>query len=563
MKKIKKIYPLVALAAAFTLTGCIDETEPEGGTATSEQVQGSPTAFQSSLLGIPAQMCQGYLVYGEQVHETDMAYPQLMIAQSEMLGDMFPEGSNSGYDWYRNYNTFSANYGETSYMAYLPWYTLYKFVKTANSVISSAQGASETVQNMAGSAYADRAFQYLTLMTLFEPKENIYTDVSKVANLTVPIITDTTTEAQAKNNPRVTHEKLMQFILSDLDEAEKRLSNYTPSTKLIPDLSVVYGIKAKAYLWDKDWANAAKYARLAIDTNGGSPMTEDEWTNVNTGFTQATSGWMWYIHYDPENMGNLCNFVGWMSGEADWGYASLTRPSIDASLYNHINKSDFRKHVFLDPDKFDYYNYQTCRTTEVDPNTGKVDPQKFINDAPDYLSLKFRCKGGNYQTYSEGGAIDVPVMRIEEMYLIEALAVGESQGVAAGEALLNNFMQTYRDPNYNYTNTDLQAFAFEVLAQMRIEFWGEGNAFPVAKMLGGRQLVNGVPGVLQYYSGSNAPASIFRINARGIKPNWNLVITNSESEANQALIGNNNPDPTTSIRGANAVINEFAPGNNK
>lgn len=557
MKKQIKIYSLVALATAFTLTGCIDETEPERGIATAEQLQASPTAFQSSLLGIPSQMCQGYLVYGDQVHETDMAYPQFMIAQTEMLGDMFVEGGNSGYDWYRNYNTFSANYGETSYMAYLPWYTLYKFVKQANSVISSAKSGSETVQSMAGSAYAARAFDYLMLMTFFEPKENNYTDVSKVANLTVPIITDTTSEAQAANNPRVTHAEMMKFILSDLDEAEKRLSDYTPSTKLVPDLSVVYGIKAKAYLWDKDWANAAKYARLAIDTNGGSPMNEDEWTNPKSAFTSATSGWMWYLHYDAENMGNLCNFTGWMSGEADWSYGSLTRPSMDHALYEHIGENDFRKTVFVDTLKLkEGYQYKTSRSQEWIEEAMSDNPQ--AND----FALKFRCKNGNYETYSEGGAVDVPIMRIEEMYFIEALAVGESQGVSAGESLLNSFMRQYRDPNYNFTSSDLQEFAFEVLAQMRIEFWGEGNAFPVAKMLGGRELVNGVPGVMQYYTGSNYPATIYRINARGIKPNWNLVITNSETEANRALVGNNNPDPTQTIRGANGVINQFAPSNN-
>ena len=80
-------------------------------------------------------MVQWYLVYGEQVHETDMAYPQLMIAQTEMLGDMYPGGSESGYDWFRNYNTFNGNVGENSYFAYLPWFTLYQFIKSTNDVI--------------------------------------------------------------------------------------------------------------------------------------------------------------------------------------------------------------------------------------------------------------------------------------------------------------------------------------------------------------------------------------------------------------------------------------------
>ena len=39
MKKMKKIYSLLALAFAFVLTGCIDETFPESDSATQEQVE--------------------------------------------------------------------------------------------------------------------------------------------------------------------------------------------------------------------------------------------------------------------------------------------------------------------------------------------------------------------------------------------------------------------------------------------------------------------------------------------------------------------------------------------
>ena len=90
MKKMNKIYSLLALAFAFVLTGCIDETFPESDSATQEQVEALPSAFEATLRGISAKMTEGYLVYGDQVHETDMSYPQFMLAQTEMLGDIFP-----------------------------------------------------------------------------------------------------------------------------------------------------------------------------------------------------------------------------------------------------------------------------------------------------------------------------------------------------------------------------------------------------------------------------------------------------------------------------------------
>ena len=536
----------MALSAAFSLTSCIEETFPEGSTATAEQVGASAAALEGSLNGIPAQMSLGYYVYESQTHETDMAYPQFCIAQTEMLGDMYPLGSNSGYDWYRTYNTMSANCGETSYFAYLPWFTLYRFVKAANDVISTidfeSDAVNDAIKGMGGAAYAMRAFDYYMLTVLFEPVENIYTDVSRVKGLTVPIVSENTTTEQAKSNPRVSHEEMMKFIHSDLDKAEQYLSKWSPKDGHLPNLAVVYGIRAKVYLWDEDYANAAKYARMAIDASKATPVTASQWEDPTSGFCVANQAWMWYISYDAENMRNLANFTGWISGEADWGYSSLTRPSIDKSLFDKISDTDFRKTTFLHPDKYDYYDYKTCRD------------KQYIEDAPACLSLKFRCKGGDWENYATGGAVDVPIMRVEEMMLIEAEATAAAGNLAGGVALLNSFMQNYRDPNYNCKATDnLRDFQLEVLTQMRIEFWGEGNAFPSAKRI--------KPGVMQNYEGTNAPANIFKINCQGIKPIWNLVIPISELNNNKALQGWNNPNPTQTVTGPSPV-GQYAPGNN-
>ena len=157
---MKKLITICSFAAMLSvaLPSCIEETFPQSSTATSEQIGASASAMEASLNGIPAEMAQGYLVYGSQTHETDMAYPQFMIAQTEMLGDMYPLGTNSGYDWYRNYNTFQSNVGETSYFAYLPWFTLYKFIKSTNDIIGAVditdESVSPAIKGNAGIAYA-------------------------------------------------------------------------------------------------------------------------------------------------------------------------------------------------------------------------------------------------------------------------------------------------------------------------------------------------------------------------------------------------------------------------
>ena len=544
MKNITKIFTILALAG-MAFASCIEEPVLQSDTATAEQIGASSSALEASVSGIPAQMSQGYLVYGEQEDETDMAYPALMIAQTELLGDMYPLGANSGYDWYRRYNTFESNMGYQHVRTYIPWRTLYMFVKSANDVIGTVdlteEGLSDEIKGLAGIAYASRAHAYFLLGVFYEPFENIYTDCSAVLGLTVPIVTPKTTGDEIKNNPRAPHATLIEFILNDLKTAEDCLKNYKPASKYYPNLAVVYGLMAKVYMWDKKYAEAAEYARKAIETSGATPLTAAELTDLNTGFNTIKDAWMWAFKYSPENMGNLCNFTGWMSGEADWGYSSLTNPSIDASLYNKMSDTDYRKKLWLDPDR-SKFQYETCRS------------QAWLATMPDYLSLKFRCVGGDWEAYGTGGACDVPVMRVEEMYLLEAEAVGLTQGVGEGMALLNAFMKNYRDPEYNKNITDQREFQLEVLTQERIEFRGEGNAFPNAKRLR--------PGIIQNYDGTNAPADIFKINCKDIKPNWNFVIPRSEIENNNAISkALNNPDPSGTVKGP-SPLGEYAPGNN-
>jgi len=537
MKTYKFYLPLMA-AALVSLSGCIDETFPEDDYATTEQVSSSPSAIKASALGLPAAMAQGYYVYESQVHETDMAFPQYMIAQTEMLGDMYPGGSNSGYDWYRTYNTFNRTVGSDSYFAYLPWFTGYKFIKANNDIISAVdvedEATSVEMKYYGAVAHACRAFNYYMLTVFYQPVENIYTDCSEVKNLTVVKVTETTTRDEAKANPRMTLEEDYDFIMSDL---QKAINVYTsiPADQLrklslgntVPSLAVVYGIAAKVNMWFEKYDKAYEYATKALETAGAdfTPTTAAQWEDPTTGFCKATQAWMWYIHYDAENMGNLCNFTGWMSGEADWGYSSLTMPMIDASLYNKIGKNDFRHTTFLNPDKYEFYQYKTSRDAD------------FINGAPAYLALKFRCLNGDWQTYTIGGAVDVPVMRIEEIQLLQIEAKALKSGdYATGAAELQAWVNTYRDADYKCKATEERPFEIAMLDQLRIEFWGEGNAFQRAKKI--------KPDVVQNYEGTNAPADMFKINCKGIKPNWNFVIPNSELQSNQTLEKTNNPDPS-------------------
>ncbi len=537
---------ITSAAAVLLLGSCIEEYVPESATVTTQQLSGSSSALTAAISGLPAQFTPAYLIFGsDEQCEFDMGFPQFNMQLSEIMGDIFVQGSNSGYDWFNRWNRCLNMDAETDY-AQVPWYTLYAFVKSANDIVASIDeetADANTLGNL-GLALAFRAMEYTLLMTIYEPVENSYTDISEVKGLTVPIVTDKTEESVSKNNPRAKHADLVALIESDLNKAEEYLAGFKTPSGMYPSLAVVYGLKARLYMIEKNWAEAQKYARKAIDTSGATPLTQDEWENPTSGFCDATanSSWMWFVRYSAENMGNLCNWTGWVSAEADWGYNSLCFFGINRWLYERIPETDFRKHSFLDPEKSAYYAYKTCR-----------EPEYFEETCPPYTAIKFRCKGGDWENFSVGGASDLPLMRVEEMYLIEAEAIG-MQNLAEGKAALENFMKTYRDPEYTFAPkniakgiveqgapgvaADVFEFQEEVFFQKRIEFWGEGTVtFADYKRI--------QPGNYQAYEGTNAPGADFYLNCDRVKPNCTLVIPRDELDSNVGIV--NNPDPSSKV----------------
>ena len=124
-------------------------------------------------------------------------------------------------------------------------------------------------------------------------------------------------------------------------------------------------------------------------------------------------------------------------------------------------------------------------------------------------------------------------MRVEEMYFIEAEAAAHLNA-ADGQTLINNFMTTYRDAEYNCTATGNDLID-EIVFQKRVELWGEGHTFFDVKRLN-MSVTRGYPGTNWY--------DLTRLNTNG-RPAWmNFVIVRTEANNNQGLVGMNNPDPS-------------------
>ena len=134
--------------------------------------------------------------------------------------------------------------------------------------------------------------------------------------------------------------------------------------------------------------------------------------------------------------------------------------------------------------------------------------------------------------------MDIPLMRAEEMFLIEAEAKAHYEGLEAGKQALANFLNTYRynDNSYACTATSLDAFNDEILRQKRIEFWGEGIVYFDYKRL--------EKAVIRKYTGSNHPV-VYQFNTKTggyVAPRMNLCLSRYERQYNENIV--NNPNPT-------------------
>lgn len=514
---------LVAATSMFIFTGCIDEAEMTNG-ATSEQVSTNENATEAFLMSIPSKMLQVWTSSNAYA----WGYGGLMHVRDMQTEDMVCNDNGSGYNWFMQWSQ-NVQCGRDYLAVQYLWNISYEIINAANNVISAVDttAMNDAQRGYLGAAFAFRAMIYLDLAREYEWLENDVTtpqspEGNDIKGLTVPIISESMDESQQRSNPRAKKEDMMAFILSDLNKAEEMIPSLSLSDKTLPHLDCVYGLYARYYMWTGDYANAEKYARLAINNASTQPISESEALNTATGFN-TLSQFMLGVQYTESSIEHsLMNWTSWMSNETTYGYAAVAPIFIDKNMYDRISNTDWRKLMWKAPAGSALDGQNTYCDPEIGASLG------------DYASLKFRPGSGNTAEYIKASATAIPLMRVEEMYFIEAEAAAH-QDAAKGKQLLEEFMKTYRDPSYTCTVTSTDDVVEEIIFQKRVELWGEGQTFFDIKRLN--------YSVTRGYTGTNHMASeTFNTNGR---PGWmTWVITLQEENGNSGVRGYNNPDPS-------------------
>lgn len=547
---MKKISLIIAGASLLAFTSCIEEYQPENSFVTMNQADKAPGTYENFVNAIISNLT-GKPVFDD-TSANNFGYSSLYLRRDAMGMDMVAYGGS--HQWFNTSYTCGSGLAPTSSYCQYPWRFYYRQVKACNTVISKAgENPAEDRIEGAGIAYCMRAYYYLELAQSYAQKPYAMDKTTP----TVPIVSSDVTEIETGtdlSNPRASYEDVMKFILSDLDKAEKYLANYKRPDKYHPDLSVVNGTRARAYLVMEDWANAEKYAKLARE--GYTMLTSEQYIDRDHGFNDCTFGnsWMFSCLFKPDDSTIINNdsdstWGSWMicelpGGATGVGYYNTYGPALlfDRHLYETLPATDVRKKCFID---FSLDNYNT--TTEKDKIIKALEA---YSDVPELvystglgttqfggMSLKFRSKNGNHTSAQAGYCVDVPMMRVEEMYLIEAEAAG-MQNLSRGIQLLTDFAKQ-RDPNYvygthneAYGNSSTPEFRNEIWWQRRVEFWGEGLAtFDIKRLY---------KGIIRNYPGTNHLDG-YKWNTT-TPPDWmNYCIIQTESNYNPGIV--NNPTP--------------------
>lgn len=498
MKKITK-YLSVALMAS-TVVSCSDlDTEYWGDYVTTDQKENTlalnPELASAAVNAISSQFGSYYgQVYDQHF---DFGYPSLMMgmdSQTDSYLAKIPYTSSHVY-WFgfvqRNPNGVAPNYA---------WYILYKQISLCNTlaVTIPADTDNDELKFFRAQALTVRAFDYWNLAQLYQFNYTLNPSAP-----CVPLITDENEqEAAANGAPRATCEEVYAQIMKDLDEAVTLLEGSSTTRERVLDvkpkrmvnLAVALGMRARVNLTMHKYAEAAKDAAAAIAAHGGAPYSIADVSVPSFNASEASS-WMWCIYVADSDRPVTTGICNWPSqlGSFNDGYANFGGWRwMNSKLWNSIPSTDVRKGWFLDE------NFTSPNLTAAQQNylNQYIDPDgrdlygAMTQWLMPYTQVKFGLFGGSMGGYCS--AYDVPLMRVEEMYLIQAEATAMAGNAPDGANILTNFVKTYRDPAYAFTSSSAEAVQNEVVRQRSIELWGEGLVwFDIMRLNRGIDRTNG------------------------------------------------------------------------
>ncbi len=541
--KNNKYTSVLAIASMVALGACsdIDDIVPEGDTMLETQLKATtsiiPGRADATFSGMYTKLGDP-LSFGRFASDRPDDFGFVMMAFSNDLEAADIVGQNNNYNWFSTCSeltTRNADYANP----YIRYRGVYDEVARANDVIKAygeiTAETSAEIKYKVAQAYAIRAFCYLNIAPYFQ--FNYKTSSDKPC---VPLVTETTTDFT--NNPRAAVKEIYDQIVSDLDFAIANLDGYTRPDKSKIDKQVAYGLRARANLDMGKYAEAASDAAAAAQGYTPASMAE---VSTPSFYNITDHNWLWGydMTMDVAKVFPNATSSSWIRSFSANGYSAGTGTyfCINNLLYDKIPDSDVRKGWWVDADLnsplLDGLTWGSLKGQQI--ATEEIADEKMI--FLPYTNVKF----GMYTIGGTTNEEDWPFMRVEEMLLIQAEGLIKSGQTAAGVQVLNDFVRTYRDPQYNAEATG-RKIEDEVWFQRRVELWGEGFSNSDTRRLG-------KPLVRFHGSDSNWPEA-FRFNMTADDGWWLLRFCTDELNTNLAIV--DNEGGASPVSGQNASLRD-------
>lgn len=520
-------YTAVALAAVV-LAGCskIDEIAPQGSTLLDSQVKETntliPSRVNASFNGMYTKIAEPNSVLGSD-RPDDWGFAMISFSSDAEAADLVL--ADNDYNWFSACGELSSRNADYA-NPYIRYAAPYNEIAAANDVIKSYPADTED-QNaiyQIAQAKAIRAYSYLNLAPYFQ-----FNYASSADKPCVPIVTEATTDFT--NNPRATVAQVYELILSDLNYAVENLADFTRPDKSRIDQKVAYGLRARAYLNMGEWLKAAQDAEKAAE--GFTPATMEQ-LKVPSFYNIAEGNWIWGydMTLDIAKIFPYATSSSWVRSLSGEGYAPATQvySCINNLLYDKIPSTDVRKNWWVNEDLYSpildeiAWNYEGTAYSGLDLANLEITNVKMA--FLPYTNVKFGMNTVGGVDNDE----DWPLMRVEEMILIQAEGYAKSGDTAKAKQILESFVKTYRDPAYSVETTG-RKFEDEIWFQRRVELWGEGFSNNDTRRLG-KPLV-------RFHEGkkTNVPDN-FCINLTPTDGWWLMRFTTSELNTNLAVVDN-------------------------
>ena len=543
--KLYRIIPVLAVLLSAAACTDFDEIQPEGGTLLATQVQETnaiiPERANASFNGLITNLGKPHLIYSGSNRADDFAFLMMLFSNDAESADLVL--ADSGYNWFSacgEYASRSANYANP----YIRYCTPYNMISSVNDFLAGfGDDATQDQIFMMAQARAIRAYSYMVIAPSFQ----FVTEKDKPCiPLLKPDIPDFT------HNPRATVQEVYDEIFADLDYACANLDGYARPTKAYINKAVAHGLRARAHLdmqeWDEAYADADTAINLATAA-GIRPKTVDELKVAlenGTAFENINEvDWIWGYDMttDIAKVFRYATTSSWLRSFSGWAYAPACQvySCINKLLYDKIPATDIRKQWWVDESlKSDLINGLTWKGNPDVANYSDGGDTK-LPFLP-YTNVKFGCDPIGTEDNDE----DMPLMRIDEMYLIQAEAKAHT---SAGEAstILSTYVTTYRDPAYTVAGKGLSLLD-EIWFQRRVELWGEGFGVFDTKRLG-KPLVRFHDDEFS----TNWPAK-FRFNMEG-NDGW-LLLRFPQDEMNTNFSIEDNKDGTKPVTDQNPRLRD-------